>query len=85
MRDISILLGARFAVFEVDEEMDECFREGEVCGATDTHVDVDFGDVILRFPRSSVRETHYFYMRLLISPENPGVMIRDYRLIALAA
>ena len=85
MRNIQVALRARFAVFEVDELMDECVREGEVCGVTDTHVDVDFGDVIQRYPRSSVRETHYYYMRFLVSPDNTGVMIRDFRQIALAA
>lgn len=85
MRKPVITLGDRFAVFEVDENFEECLREGEICAVGDTHVDVDFGDTIRRYPRSCIREGHYFYMRFLVAFENSGVIIRDFTITALAA
>jgi hypothetical protein len=76
IRAVQVVEGDTFGRLEDDDFL----VTGNVSKVTDTHVEVDFGDWVQRYPRGAITEGYHFFKRLLCAGEVEGVLVADYRL-----
>ena len=54
--------------------------DGTVSGLADDNVDVDYGDVIVRYSKDDMAERWEYYSQdTVLTPTSEGTIVRDYR------